>query len=76
MLYGYILIFYLVILLLGYSIGRRIGIEEGREKAINQTVIGLKIDYYNKKKCPICSSSKNLHKMRLNSEGIIPPTEL
>ncbi|SDK49384.1 hypothetical protein [Natronincola ferrireducens] len=57
MLYGYILICCLIILLMGYSMGRRIGIKEGNEKAFSNTIISLKLDYYNNKSCPICSSS-------------------
>ncbi|SNR87953.1 hypothetical protein SAMN05446037_1001193 [Anaerovirgula multivorans] len=65
MLYGYILIACLTMVLLGYSIGRRIGIKEGRERAKNHAIIELKLDYYNNKKCPIClnnSVNKNSFK--------------
>ncbi|AOY77167.1 hypothetical protein [Clostridium formicaceticum] len=58
MLYGYILISCLVLLLLGYSIGRRIGIKEGSKKARSHAVIELKLDYYHHKKCPICANNR------------------
>ncbi|AKL95380.1 hypothetical protein CACET_c19320 [Clostridium aceticum] len=56
MLHGYILISCLILLLIGYSIGRRVGIKEGDKRAVNHAVIQLKLDYYNHKKCPICSN--------------------
>lgn len=65
MLYGYILIVSLIIALIGYSVGRRIGIREGQAKAVNHAMIELKLDYYNNKKCPICLNSptgKRYHK--------------
>ena len=57
MFYGYILIACLTVLLVGYSVGRRIGIKEGKKIAINRTIIELKADYYTDKKCPICLSN-------------------
>lgn len=59
MLYGYIIITYLIILLIGFAVGRRVGIKEGQNKAIEQLPIGLKLKYYSNKKCPICLNNES-----------------
>ncbi|SCZ01063.1 hypothetical protein [Alkaliphilus peptidifermentans] len=55
MLYGTIVIFGLLMVLLGYVIGRKIGQKEGFQKAMDYIPIALKIELYQKKKCPICN---------------------
>ncbi|MCC5909896.1 MAG: hypothetical protein JJT76_05610 [Clostridiaceae bacterium] len=69
MLYGYILIFSLVMVLIGYSIGRRMGIKEGIKKSMQNAAINFKIQYYNHKKCPICANKYKL-KPKKNREEI------
>lgn len=54
MLYGTIIIICLFMLLIGYSLGRRIGKKEGYEKALSYVPLALKIEYFQRNQCPIC----------------------
>lgn len=55
MLYGIVVIISLFLILVGYSVGRRIGLREGFEKGLNYAPIMLRKEYYNTEKCPICT---------------------
>ncbi|KAB3527249.1 hypothetical protein [Alkaliphilus serpentinus] len=55
MLYGYIIILSLFTLLLGYGIGRRIGLKEGYKKATVELPFILKEKLYENNICPICN---------------------
>ncbi|MBM7613837.1 hypothetical protein [Alkaliphilus hydrothermalis] len=53
--YGYIIIICLFNMLLGYSVGRRIGNKEGFEKGMSEVPLSLKLEYYQTSQCPVCS---------------------
>lgn len=58
MLYGYIIILCLIMVLLGYATGRRIGIKEGFQKGLCQVPLDLKLAYFETSKCPICTKEQ------------------
>ncbi len=58
MLYGYIIILCLIMLLTGYSVGRRKGIDEGMKKGRACLPIQYKMRYLKEDKCPICGYEK------------------
>lgn len=59
MLYGYIIIISSILILIGYSIGRRIGIKEGIEKGKSLNSILFKQKSYYSNTCPICKTNHN-----------------
>lgn len=57
MLYGYIIIISSLLLLIGYSIGRRVGIKEGVEKGKTLNAIYSKQESYYTNICPMCKTN-------------------
>ncbi len=55
MRYGLCFIGILLICLIAYAIGRRIGIKEGYLKGIAYAPLKMKEEAYASKKCPLCS---------------------
>lgn len=62
MLYGYIIILCLIMVLAGYAVGRRIGIEDGLKKGRACLPIQYKMQYIKEDRCPICGSGKGIYK--------------
>lgn len=54
MLYGYLIIFSSLLLLIGYATGRRIGIKEGTKKGVAINSISSKLNSYYNDTCPLC----------------------
>ncbi|HWR55681.1 MAG TPA: hypothetical protein VN462_04210 [Negativicutes bacterium] len=48
------LIFSLLLFGLGYTVGRRIGLKQGKELGLVQTIIDLRIAGLEKGRCPLC----------------------
>ncbi len=58
MLYGAIIIINLLILLIGYRLGRTVGSKEGYEKALSYIPLAMKIEYFKNNQCPICCKNQ------------------
>ncbi|QEK12170.1 hypothetical protein FQB35_07160 [Crassaminicella thermophila] len=56
MIYGIYSIIILSIFLLGYAIGRRIGIKEGYKKGVYYAPLKMREDVYNDHSCPLCNN--------------------
>ncbi|WP_041720773.1 hypothetical protein [Alkaliphilus metalliredigens] len=77
MLYGYILSYSLVLILMGYGVGRRFGVKEGLNKGLKRQRLIDKSYYFGHKQCPICLSTHKayLHKAKSSSEEAMTSTE-
>lgn len=54
MLYGYIIILSLSMVLIGYSVGRRVGIREGAERTKHSLALDYKLLCLQQNQCPVC----------------------
>ncbi len=62
MLYGYIIILSLLLILISYSYGRKIGNKEGYYKGISEIPLSLKLSYLQTNECPICNKQQQSNK--------------
>lgn len=58
MLYGYMIIVFSLPLLIGYAVGRRVGIKEGFKKGLALSSISFKLESYNDL-CYFCKRNHN-----------------